>query len=217
MRREELNRAEQGEHQLPADELLTIYDESLNEIGVVPRAEAHTLGLLHQVVHCWLIAGAKEGEWLYFQRRSLNASFSGLYDIAACGHVGVGESSEAAVIRETREEVGVVIRPERLEHIGSFRESFEFGSYLDNEISQVYLYSVDEGELSLGDEVDEMIRVSSAELRRYVDQSSAAVHGIAVGSEEPVTISTSQLIPHTKEYFAFVLDRVLSRRTGGQE
>ena len=37
------------------EEILKIYDNLYNVIGVAPRSEVHKKGLLHQVVHLWMM------------------------------------------------------------------------------------------------------------------------------------------------------------------
>jgi 8-oxo-dGTP pyrophosphatase MutT (NUDIX family) len=196
-------------------ELLTIYDQDLNEIGVAPRSEVHTRGLLHQVVHCWLLGRTEAEDWLYLQQRSSRTSFSGWYDIAAAGHVNVGESLDQAVVRETQEELGIIIDPEKLKYIGSFRESFKFGSYLDNEVGHVYLYPLGEEQFQLGDEVERMIKVSIEDFARYVDQKSTKIRASVVGEDVSISVSTSQVIPHSWEYYAFVLSHLQERQVRG--
>ncbi len=73
---------------LIATELLTVYDEHMRETGVASRAEVHSKGLLHEVVHCWLVSQAETGVWLYFQQRlHSKRDFTGWYDIHQDGCV----------------------------------------------------------------------------------------------------------------------------------
>jgi isopentenyldiphosphate isomerase len=196
-------------------ELLTIYDQDLNEIGVAPRSEVHTRGLLHQVVHCWLLGSTETEDWLYLQQRSSRTSFSGWYDIAAAGHVNVGESKDQAVVRETQEELGIIIDPEKLKYIGTFRESFRFGDYWDNEVGHIYLYPLGEGQFQLGDEVERMIKVSIQDFARWVDQKSTEIRALLIGEDVSISVSTSQVIPHSWEYYAFALSHLPERQVRG--
>ena len=47
-----------------------IYDSLYNVIGVAPYEEVHTQGLLHQVVHFWLVEKKDDQLWLYLQKRA---------------------------------------------------------------------------------------------------------------------------------------------------
>ncbi|MGE5652715.1 MAG: NUDIX domain-containing protein [Bacillota bacterium] len=199
---------------MPIDEMLAIYDDELNQIGVAPRAEAHARGLLHQVVHCWLIAKSHTEDWLYLQQRSLRlSSFPGWYDIAAAGHIDLNESPEHAVIRETREELGVVIEPSKLEHVGVFREAFEFDSYRDYEICQVYLYPVDEVEFHLGDEVERMVKVSLTEFARCLDDQLSPMAALTLGDHRAVSMHPCHVFLHNREYLASVFDYIRGRES----
>jgi 8-oxo-dGTP pyrophosphatase MutT (NUDIX family) len=89
-----------------SNELLTIYDDEMNETGVAARDEVHAKGLLHQVVHCWVVSRWNGETWLYFQQRShTKKDFPGLYDLAVGGHIDAGEEPLAAALREMREEI----------------------------------------------------------------------------------------------------------------
>ena len=61
--------------------------------------------LLHPVVHLHLLDG-KGG--LYLQKRALSKLLlPGYWDTAVGGHISYGESIEEALLRETREEIGI--------------------------------------------------------------------------------------------------------------
>lgn len=51
---------------------------------------------------------------LLLQRRSNTGFMDGYYDFACSGHVDVGESVLEAAVREAREEIGIIARPDDL-------------------------------------------------------------------------------------------------------
>jgi len=56
-------------------EILDIFDDEMHLIGTAPRDEVHTKGLLHQVVHCWILTytgekPTKENLRIWCQQRS---------------------------------------------------------------------------------------------------------------------------------------------------
>jgi isopentenyldiphosphate isomerase len=89
------------------EELFPIVDESGKTIGEAPRTVCHDgkSKLLHPVVHLHLFNS--EGE-LFLQKRSLTKDIQpGKWDTSVGGHVSSGESIEAALFRETKEELGL--------------------------------------------------------------------------------------------------------------
>ncbi|MGM0453008.1 MAG: NUDIX hydrolase [Thermodesulfobacteriota bacterium] len=95
-----------------ADELLEVVSEEGETVGAAPRCRIHgNNDWLHCVVHV-LICDAQNR--LLLQKRSMNKSVAaGKWDTSVGGHVDCGESVEAALYRETAEELG--IRPESVQ------------------------------------------------------------------------------------------------------
>lgn len=88
------------------NELLPVVDEEGRVTGRATRGECHggTM-LLHPVVHLHLMDGKGR---LYLQKRPLWKTIQpGRYDTAVGGHVDWGEGAAEAVVRETREELGL--------------------------------------------------------------------------------------------------------------
>ena len=66
-----------------AEEMLTVYNDQMEPVGVAPRSQAHAQGLRHLVAHCWVISPREDGVWIWFQKRAKDkADFPGYYDIA---------------------------------------------------------------------------------------------------------------------------------------
>jgi len=91
------------------DELFPVVDESGNQTALAPRSVCHDgkSMLLHPVIHLHLFN--KKGE-LFLQKRSLNKDIApGLWDTSVGGHVNPDEKAEEALLRETREELGIAL------------------------------------------------------------------------------------------------------------
>lgn len=187
------------------EELLDIFDQNLEQIGIAPREEAHRTGLLHQVVHGWIVSVQDETIWLYFQQRSYRKKdFPGLYDLAVGGHVDAGEDCSDAILREMREEIGLEISLEQLTCVGQSMEEIRIGSFFDREIAQIYLCRIDCPEFRIGEEVEQMIRISKQEFERKELEGAPFVEAVAE-TGETIRIPQLQWCYHEEEYERFIL------------
>ena len=87
-------------------ELFPVVDEEGRVTGSIRRAQAHDgTKILHPVVHLHVFNS--QGE-LYLQKRPVWKDIQpGKWDTATGGHVDYGESTEQALVREVREELGI--------------------------------------------------------------------------------------------------------------
>jgi isopentenyldiphosphate isomerase len=113
------------------DELLPIVDESGKVIDKATRARCHGGSkLLHPVVHLHVVAS--DGSFL-LQKRSMTKDIQpGRWDTAVGGHVDYGEDVFTALLRESREELGLVgIEPR-------FVTKYVFESKVERELVNAY-------------------------------------------------------------------------------
>ena len=91
----------------------------LNEKGeftnqIESREECHKKGLWHKAVVVFIISN--DNKSILLQQRSASKKlWPNLWDITAGGHVLTGEFGYQTVIRETKEEIGVIVKMEMLE------------------------------------------------------------------------------------------------------
>jgi isopentenyl-diphosphate Delta-isomerase len=109
------------------DELVILVDENDNEIGMMPKAEAHQKALLHRAISVFIFNS--NGEWL-LQRRALTKYHSaGLWTNTCCTHPLPGETNIDAANRRLRQEMGMQCSIKEL-------FSFTYKEDLDSELTE---------------------------------------------------------------------------------
>jgi isopentenyldiphosphate isomerase len=97
-----------------SEEIFDVVDDRDRVIGKQTRREVHSRGLKHRAVH--VLVFNRRGE-VYLQKRSFKKdTFPGAWDSSASGHLDSGETYDACVVREAREEIGLFLQrtPRRL-------------------------------------------------------------------------------------------------------
>jgi isopentenyl-diphosphate delta-isomerase len=174
-------------------ELWQLYSEDGQPIGGrgATRGEIFGDGLLHAASHVWIWRRSKDNiEVLVQKRATAKKTWPGLLDISAAGHIDLGETPEQAAIRETEEEIGLDITPKQLQPITVHRAHLVSpNGSIENEFQFLYL-------LELPDDFDFILEVSEVAslqwkmLEEFTDE---------------VTNHLDRYVPHSKEYFAAVL------------
>lgn len=122
-------------------ELIDIYDEFGLKTGeIAEKYEAHRKGLVHKSVCVWIINSHNE---ILLQKRATHVMFSNILDISFSGHIRSGETALDAVLREGKEELGIVLDRARLQYLFSCREYGQLEEYCENEIDDVFVYRAD--------------------------------------------------------------------------
>lgn len=89
------------------EELVILVDEQDNEIGLMPKLEAHEKAVLHRAFSVFVLNDKNE---LMLQQRALHKYHSpGLWTNTCCSHQRQGESNIAAGKRRLQEEMGFSI------------------------------------------------------------------------------------------------------------
>lgn len=100
------------------DELLDVVDDWGRPLGVADRATVHAEGSWHRVTHILLVADRGGTPTVVLQERARHkATFPGLLDLSATGHLAAGESPVDGR-RELREELGVVVDVDAMVPLG---------------------------------------------------------------------------------------------------
>ena len=146
------------------------------------KSEIHSKGYYHNTAHVWLYT--KEGDILLAQRAASKAICPLLWDVSAAGHVDAGEDIKHAAIRETHEEIGLLISEHFFEKIGVF-ESFQSykNGIVDNEFHHTYIAKIVAEAFSYlvpqQDEVEALKLVSINVFQDLLDNSETNGHFVA--------------------------------------
>lgn len=100
-------------------EMLDVFDRHGIPTGQqAPRTVVHRAGLWHQTFHCWVVLNGSD---LLFQVRAHDkASYPGMLDISAAGHLTTGETVTDG-LRELAEELGVQVAFDQLHPVGTLQ------------------------------------------------------------------------------------------------
>lgn len=121
--------------------IIKTIDSEGNDIGSVDRKLVVKRGLRHQIVSV-LIYSETEQSILLQRRSEKRDSCPGMWDSSASGHVNEREDAQTAIIRETREEIGVVIDPGKLKLIGQYNTDEKLNDGYLRRQTLVYAYNV---------------------------------------------------------------------------
>ena len=110
------------------DELVEIVDEEGRVERLVPRSAMRAANLRHRSVA--VVVVTNKGEVVTHRRADWKDVWPGRWDVCFGGVVAVGESWEAAAVRELAEETGVVVDEGALRLLGET-------SYTDGDVSAV--------------------------------------------------------------------------------
>lgn len=140
------------------EEMIEVVDHRGGVIRVAPRSEVHgDPSLMHRVVH--VLVFNSHGE-LYMQRRSMSKDVApGKWDTSVGGHVDVGETLEAAALREMKEELGIDPEPE-------FLYAYVYGNAYETEQVHTFRCTHDGPLFFNKEEIDTVRPWSMEEIRR---------------------------------------------------
>lgn len=145
------------------EEWFPLIDETGTVIGKATRRECHNGSrLLHPVVHLHILN--PNGD-LYLQKRSKNKDIQpGKWDTAVGGHVDYGETTEEALTREVREELGVT------QFIAHEALSYIFDSDREREMVHAF-YTIYNGEITIDPiEIEAGRYWSFSEIHQHIGQ-----------------------------------------------
>ena len=149
----------------------------LNEYGeftgkIATREECHKNGYWHRAVYAFIIDN--NGNVL-LQKRSANKKlWPNMWDVTVGGHVDSGEFGRQALIRETKEELGIEISDEDIKYLVSSTSINEQGDIINKHYNECYLITknIDVSNIVIQkEEVSEVKYFSREELIKRIDNN----------------------------------------------
>lgn len=149
----------------------------LNELGeftgkIATREECHKKGLWHRAVYAFIIDN--NGNVL-LQKRSANKKlWPNMWDVTVGGHVNCGEFGRQALIRETKEELGIEINDDDIKYLVGSTSINEQGDIINKHYNECYLITknIDISTIKLQkEEVSEVKYFSKKELLERISNN----------------------------------------------
>lgn len=175
-----------------AEELWQGYAPNGLPTSAITRQQARK-GMLHGASHVWIWRQGKNGIELLLQRRAHDkATWPGFLDISAAGHIDAGETPLEAALRETAEEIGLILQPTDLMLLFSCRAYLlpDNSDIIEHEIRWVYAYRWQETEL------------------HFVDQEVESVEWLSLDEVQAILQGKSdqKLVPQGDAYFGMLFE-----------
>jgi len=192
------------------DELFDIVTWDGKPTGIQKRrADVHRDGDWHQAIHIWVVGRDEDGDFLLLQRRGMDKdTAAGMLDPTVGGHLGAGET-QAAVVREAQEEIGITISPTDVAFAGTRRTVYEEPGVVDHELQYVYFYRCDaplETYRPNPAELDALVRVNLDEVLLVMSgqRKTAPVEVLdAVTREAEFAVATRQDLNRTFDRYLY--------------
>jgi isopentenyldiphosphate isomerase len=177
-------------------EMHDVLDEFGNKTGEQKtKDEMFKNGDWRQVVHLWII---DSGNKILIQKRTDNkGTFGGMWDPSVGGGVAAGESTLEACVRETKEELGIDIKPNDVKLISRHKmpKIIPETGLPSNDFSDTYIIKMDIGLEDLvlqKSEVAEIKKLSYEELKDEFENEN----------------KFKNWVPHGIDYYFSVLDSI---------
>lgn len=177
------------------DEYIDIVDANGIPTGVSElKSVIHQKGYFHNTVHIWFYTS--KGEILLSQRSAKKSICPLMWDVSVAGHIDAGESIEQAALRETKEEIGLIIIESDLQKVGMFKcfQTYDTG-ITDNEFHHTYICELKQPLNTLipqEEEVEALKLVSLDDFQYLIDHIGIDNH----------------FVPSNKGYYEMVLECV---------
>lgn len=200
------------------NEMLKVFDDKRNPIGIATREEVHRLGYWHEAFHCWFVSNEKGINYLYLQLRSdRKKDYPNLLDITAAGHLLADETVYDGV-REVKEEIGIEVSADELIPLGVIDYCVTKENFIDKELANVFLYKSNStfDDFSLQEEeVSGMVRMVFKDFVELWEgkRETISVEGFEIEKDGNRVIidkivGKDQFVPHPISYYQTVIRKI---------
>lgn len=198
-------------------ELLRIFNEDHQPIGVATRAEIHKKGYWHETFHYWLMERRQGIDYIFLQLRSpTKKDYPNLLDITAAGHLLANETVEDG-IREVKEEIGLNVSMREMISLGILKYSVKKEPLLDNELAHVFLHRKNVSFHSFvlqKEEVAGMYRMKFTDFSALWrgETESILMQGFEVENEGrefyEKSVGKEQFVPHDQSFYVDLINKI---------
>ena len=171
--------------------------------GSVSKVQAHQDGTWHATIHCWIL---DQDRRLIFQSRSLTkATFPGLWDVSAAGHLRPGEDG----LREVEEELGAIVTLEELTSVGVLTVDQHYGELFNRERPRVYLWdsgrALDSFSFTDG-EVTALLSINIVSLVKLLQGEVVPALAYDTKGLYETSLNINNVVPLSNEYWNTLLE-----------
>lgn len=198
-------------------EILKIFDNEHNVVGVAPREAVHRLGYWHETFHCWFASKEDGIDYIFLQIRSAEKDYPNKLDVTVAGHL-LAHETVADGVREVREELGIAVPFDALSRLGVFKDQIVGEGFIDKEFANVFLYRTAARMADFTLQRDEVAGIVKAEFKQLNalwqgTASEVEIEGFTTdrkGRHVSINkrVDKSHFVPHELAYYEGVLNRM---------
>jgi isopentenyldiphosphate isomerase len=193
-----------------AVELLKIFNDNMQCLGICSREEAHAKGYWHETFHCWIIKKVNKKEYILFQKRSESKDvYPNALDITIAGHIKSTDNVEDGII-EMNEELGIEISFEQLTSLGIRVEVLQTGDVISREFCHTFIYECNSDLLDYNIQEDELAGLVEIEISDGIKMFAGEVEKVkAMGyklingkkEKDEIEVCIKDIIPRVDRYY----------------
>ncbi|WP_010300664.1 NUDIX hydrolase [Kurthia senegalensis] len=199
-------------------ERLKQFDENGHVIGEMTRAVAHEKGYWHETFHCWLTSIVDgEAVVLLQLRSSEKKDYASLYDITAAGHLMAHETILDG-LREVEEELGLFLRIEAYESMGTFPNVILSDTIQDREWARCFTAAVPR-ETAFTLQIEEVEKIVYCRISDFYQLIEGICPSITIWNwldDHEAYLTMRQMVPHPRTYFQAIATHWQAQKRQGE-